>query len=275
MDALLIAANWLLPLIYLAVVIDYGATFILRVRTHVRNPWIGLAILFHATFLVLRGFWSGRPPLASNPEILSVIALSCAIVYWAIELAGRDRRAGVFFFMLIFLFQYTSSMLPVGQPAGAGISQASAQQGWGRLHVLPASLAYTALAFAAVYAMLYLLGRRNLKRHRLGLLFDRLPPLELLGRMNWYALVGGFVLMTITVATGCLLFAHAGHPEQRTALEPKVASKIIIGTLAWIIYAAAILGRLLGKWPVSRVCRVAVAGFVVIIVLLVTSIVLS
>lgn len=44
MDALLSVTNWLVPLVYLALAIDYGATFILRIRTHARNPGVILAI---------------------------------------------------------------------------------------------------------------------------------------------------------------------------------------------------------------------------------------
>ncbi|GAG51571.1 unnamed protein product, partial [marine sediment metagenome] len=109
MDELLIIANWLVPLIYLAMVIDYGATFLLRLRTYVRNRWVLIPILFHAAFLVLRGIQLGSLPIGSTVEILSVIALSSTIVYWVMELLSRDRRAGFFVFSLIFLFQYTSS----------------------------------------------------------------------------------------------------------------------------------------------------------------------
>ena len=38
MNAVFRTANWLLPLLYLVVLIDYGATFFLRTRTHKRNP---------------------------------------------------------------------------------------------------------------------------------------------------------------------------------------------------------------------------------------------
>jgi len=270
----LFIGTWALPLIYLALVIDYGATFILRVRTRPHNPWVPLAVAFHAALLVLRGAWIGALPLVTNPEILSVMALSAAAVYWVTELASGDRRTGVFVFLLIFLFQYTSSVFLSGTYLGAGAGQAAGQVGWGRLHFLPASFAYTALAFAAVYAMLYLLGQRDLKQHRIGLLFDRLPPLELLGRMSWYALLVGFALMTATMVTGAVLFSRRGSPEQ-AGVETKVAAKIIIGSVAWVIYAVAVGGRLVGKWSVRRVSQIAAAGFLVVLLVLVMSMILS
>ncbi len=274
MDIALFIGTWALPLIYLALVIDYGATFILRVRTRPHNPWVPLAVAVHVALLVLRGAWIGALPLATNPEILSVMALSAAAVYWVTELASRDRRTGVFVFLLIFLFQYTSSVFLSGTYLEGGAGEAAGQVGWGRLHFLPASFAYTALAFSAVYATLYLLGQRDLRQHRIGLLFDRLPPLELLGRMSWYALLVGFVLMTAAMITGSVLFSRGASSEQAT-VGMKIAMKIVIGSIAWAIYAVAVGGRLVGKWSVQRVSQIAAVGFLVILLLLVMSMILS
>ena len=271
MDMLLSILNWFLPLIYLALAIDYGATFILRNRTHVRNPGIILAILFHVAFLLLWSVRFGGLPLVSNYEILSVVALSSVVVYFAIELVTRDRRAGVFVFLLIFLMQYTSSnvlsvVIARGDPAAGGR---------GGLHVLPAVLAYTGLAFGAVYATLYLVGQWNLKHHNFGLLFDRLPPLDLLGRMSFQSLLVGFVFMTITMITGGMLF-HSHAPGGGTiSMEAKLLAKIIIGSIAWIICAVDVFGKYVLKWSVSRVSAITLAGFLIIAALFITSLVLS
>ena len=265
MDVLVSAANWLLPLVYLALAIDYGATFILRTRTHARSPGVLLAVILHIAFLVLWGVHSQRPPLTSIPELLSVIALCCAILYGGTELLCRDRRAGVFVFLLVFLLQYSSSIF---------LTATKGQGGSGQYHMIPASLAYTSMAFAAMYALLYLTGQRNLKQHRFGLLFDRLPPLELLGKMSGYALLVGFGLMTVTIVTGSVFFGRSGG-ERSLLSNPKILTKIITGLVAWGACAVAILGKWFGKWSVSSVSRIALVGFLVVVVLFATSIILS
>jgi len=269
MDMVLDIGEWLLPLVYLALAIDYGATFILRTRTHARNPGVLAAIVLHLAYIVLRGVDLGGPPLATNAEVLSMVALASAIVYWAIERFTHDRRAGVFVFMLVFLCQYTASLLLAGAPA---IATDASKYHWGRLHIVPASLAYTAMAFAALYALLYLVGQRNLKQHRFGLLFDRLPPLELLGKMCWHAMLVGMAFMTIAMITGAMMF-HSGAASE--TLKLKVAAKIVIGSIAWLTYAAAMLGRWVAKWALPRIAAIAVAGALIVVVLFVTSIALS
>ena len=275
MASLLVVLNWLLPLFYLAVLIDYGATFFLRTKVSARNRWLAPLLGVHTGFLVLRAIRLGQPPLINVYEILSVLALSTAIVYAVVEFAGRDRRTGVFVFLLVFLFQYTSSSflaqgIAVGQVAGG-----EGQSGWARLHIVPALVAYTAFAIAAVYGLLHILAQRNLKLHHFGLLFDRLPSLDLLGRMTWYALLSGFVFITLTMVTGPILFSHPGAVGQGDVAGAKVTAKIVIGSVAWVIYVVAVLGKLLRKWPAAWISKVAVTGFVVIMILFIVSGVLS
>ncbi len=267
MSSLLIIVNWLLPLLYLALLVDYGTTFFLRTKAQVRNPWLAPVLCVHAFFLILRSVQLGQPPLGNVYEILSVLALSTGAVYAALEFASRDRRSGIFIFLLVFLFQYTSSSF-----LGASSSEST---GWGRLHIVPALVAYTAFAISAVYGLLHLLAERNLRKHRFGVLFDRLPSLDLLGRMTWHALLGGFIFITITMITGPLMFGHGDSGADVQSLDAKVIAKIVIGSIAWLIYVVAVLGKLLGKWPSRRISSVAVTGFVVIMILLIVSGILS
>ena len=79
MTSLLVIVNWLLPLLYLALLVDYGATFFLRTKAQVRHPWLVVVLCVHALFLVLRTLELGHPPLGDVFEILSVLALSTEI----------------------------------------------------------------------------------------------------------------------------------------------------------------------------------------------------
>lgn len=274
MASLLAVAFALLPLVYLALLLDYGTTFLLRRQPRARSPWLWAGLAVHAAALVLWSVHHHRPPLARNEEILSVLALATAGVYAFVEMTSRDRRTGVFVLVLVLLFQYASSILQAGTfaeapaaPLGGGSSV------WSRLHVVPALVAYTALGFAAVYGVLYLLAQRELHGGRFGVLFDRLPPLESLGRMTWHVLLVGFVAITAAIAVTPFMFG--GGDGGANVSDPKIVAKIITGSVAWLLYAAAVLGRWIGKWSPARVAWVAVAGFVAVVALLATSALLS
>jgi ABC-type uncharacterized transport system permease subunit len=270
---LLAFVNWLLPLLYLGVLIDYGAAFFLRRDTHARKPWLAVVVGLHLLFLVARGLQQGAPPLDTSHELLSLVAVATALVYLVVEFASRDRRTGVFVLLPVFLFQYTCStflMHSFTVPAAA-----QAQSTWARLHVVPAVLAYTGLTIAAVYGLLHLLAQRDLKQHRFGLLFDRLPSLDLLSKMTWQALLVGFLFMTVVIVTGPFLVRHTEAVQQDAAWAAKVGTKIVIGSIAWLTYLAAVIGKAVRKWPASRISGIAVGGFFVIMVLLGTSMILS
>ena len=266
MEMILTVAEWLLPLLYLVLVIDYGVTFFQRVRAHSHNLWIPVIIVLHAAFLTLRGIHFNRPPLFNGYELLSVISLSTTIVYYIVERVSRDRRTGVFVFLVVFLLQYTSSVFLT--EASVVASGGGARQGWLSVHTVAAMLAYTALALAGVHGALHLIGRRNLKRHNVGLLFDRLPPLQSLGRVSWYAIVSGLVFITIAVATGSKMKGDG-------PMSAKIVTKIVMGSVTWVVCAAAVLGKGLGKWSDSRVAWIATVGFLTVAGLFVASLVLS
>jgi len=268
MPLLLAVGGAVLPLAYLALVIDYGATFFLRTRTRGRTPLLLVMVAVHLGYLVLWGLEAGHAPVTGTPEVLSVLALATAAVYAWVEAVSGDRRTGLFVLLLAFLFQYAASFLTAGASAGAAGPSAGPHAGGLRagLHVLPALVAYTAMAFAGVYGALYLAARRALRRHRFGVLFDRLPPLETLGPMAWHALLTGFAAMTVAIAVTPLMFGEGGGEY-----SAKIVSKIVTGSVAWGVCAAAVLGRWLGRWPLARTSAVAVVGFLLVMALLAVS----
>lgn len=268
MQTALAIAGAVLPLLYLAVVLDYAATFLLRRRERGRSLALWGVVAAHAVYFVAR-FLAGRGlPVAHSWELLSALALTVAAVYGVLELVGRERRTGVFVLLLAFLFQYASSMATrLGPAPGASLSP-SEESLWGGVHVLAALVAYTAVALGGVYGLLYLSARRQLRARRFGVLFDRLPPLEGLGRMTWHAVVVGVVCMTIVIAASPLMVA-AGPAGQ--GMTPKLLVKIVTGLVAWGLYATAVVGHWKRGWSLRRVAVVAVAGFVLAAVLLVAS----
>jgi ABC-type uncharacterized transport system permease subunit len=197
------------------------------------------------------------------------------MVYCVVEFASHDRRTGMFVFVPVFLFQYTSSVLLMNTVGALGDVQGGGEFSWARLHVVPAVVAYVGVTTAAVYGLLHLIARRNLKRHVFGLLFGRLPPLEQLGKMSLCALLVGFAFMTAAIATGPAILHATGTAGGARMWDPKISTKIVTGSVAWVIYLVAVVGRAGRKWPVSTVCWFAVSGFVLVAILLAASAVLS
>lgn len=271
MNVILNLVNWLVPLLYLGLLIDYGSTFFLRTRTRGRPLALTAVLAVHVVCLALWGLHQGRAVPVSNWEVLAVVAAATAGLYCIVEWATRDRRTGVFVILAVFLMQYTAAIvLPHTELPETATEP---QRPWACLHVLPAIVAYTALMIAAIYGVLHLLARRDLKRHRFGLLFDRLPPLERLGLMNTHAMLAGFIFMTLSIVSGMLLLDRTGLGSG--PFEAKILVKILAGSAAWVIFGVALGGRWLWKWDYARMARVTLAGFVLVVAILIASILLT
>ena len=247
MDTLLTVGQWLLPVLYLALVLDYGAAFITRNPTKARHGLLPAVIALHVIMLLLRYLRLGYLPLLDAFEILTLVALSITVVYCIMELAGQDQRVGVFVFLVVFLMQYSSSMF-LGREPSPQASEVAVQLGPMSIHTVAAIFAYTSLAMAAVHGGMFIVGRRDIRKRQFGFLFDRLPPLETLSRVSRYGLMSALIFMTIAVVTGAFAFGHAGQNGHDGAMTAKVISKIVLGLSTWLICAVGIIGKALGRW---------------------------
>lgn len=270
MDGVLNLLNWLLPLAYLGLLLGYGIDFFLHAQASGRN-WALLPVLvLHAGYWVLRGHALGHYVPVKGPEVMCILALATALIYTIIEYAGRERRTGLFVFLAVFLFQYTASLFmapTAGAASAAGIAVPPGSD-WARVHILPAVAAYVGFTLAAIYGLLFLIAQRSLKSHKVGVWFDRLPALDRLALMCWHAMLVGFAFVTVSLVSGATMQAGG-------EMNAHVLVRIIAGSAAWVIYAVAIVGRLIARWPASRFCRVAVFGFVFALAIMAAGILLS
>jgi len=127
------------------------------------------------------------------------------------------------------------------------------------LHVGAAALGTGALALAFGLSLLYLASENQLKHHRPGRLFERLPSLDLIDKASYRLAVWGFVFLSLAIATGSLASRESlGTP---LPLGPKQGFAI----LAWALLATMIQARLVAGWRGRRVAMLVVAGFVLLL----------
>lgn len=113
-------------------------------------------------------------------------------------------------------------------------------------------LALMAVSFAA--AALYLVQHRVLKRREFGVLFQFLPPLEQLDRLNHLALVIGFPVLTVGVVLA------AGYLGQSASTGTR-AAHLGWGLLSWAILGAIAALRFRGALTGRRAAKASVLGF--------------
>jgi ABC-type uncharacterized transport system permease subunit len=221
-----------MPLLYAGLVTLYALAFfgVSSAADRIRSRFLKATVLVHVGYLVLRTAAFDHPPITSVFEIMSMLAAAIAVAYAYIEMRTKATNTGMFILLLAFLFQTASSLFIKDLTV---IPEYLHSRVLG-FHVSAALLGYTAISLSAVYGFLYLMLYHEIKSSRFGLIYTRLPNLEMLEAMSHRAVVFGFYLLTVAILVG-LVWLPRVFP-QFSYLDPK-----LVGTLAiWVLYATGL-----------------------------------
>jgi ABC-type uncharacterized transport system permease subunit len=126
-------------------------------------------------------------------------------------------------------------------------------------HVAVAMLASAFFAIGAAHAVLMAVLEKRLHGHARGAAPAGMPPLLTMERMLFQVLGAGFVLLTLTLASG-ILFS-----EEIFGRALRFDHKTVFGLLAWLIFAMLLLGRAAYGWRGRVALKGTFAGFVVLL----------
>lgn len=249
--------NILLPILYLGTFSVYFYDFMKGEKKfiNVKRLFIFITLLIHFFYLLIRTFEFEHPPITNVFEIFTVLAFSITFSYFLLELITDIRGTGPFIIIISFVFQLISSMFIVDQ---FEVKEVLKNNLLG-VHVINALLGYSGFTISAVYGFLYLTLYKDLKENRFGLIFNRLPNLEVLEKLSFYSAVLGFILLTIAIIIGVIWLPQA-FPEF-SFIDPK-----LIGTaLVWLLYGIGIFTKIFSKWRGKKLVLLSITGFVIAI----------
>ncbi|MDP3829990.1 MAG: cytochrome c biogenesis protein CcsA, partial [Ignavibacteriaceae bacterium] len=127
------------------------------------------------------------------------------------------------------------------------------------VHVFHALLGYAGITISAVYGFLYLTLYKEIKTNKFGLIFDRLPNLEILERLSFSSAVIGFIALSIATTIG-LIWLPQAFPDFSYA-DPK----LIVTFIVWLMYGVGIILKTTGQWRGKKVVVLSIAGFLLAI----------
>jgi len=114
-----------------------------------------------------------------------------------------------------------------------------------RVHVLLSLLAYAVLALATAQAVLVWVQRRRLHSHRPGGIMNALPPLEQTESLLIALLATGFILLTLSLASGFFYLEDM--------FAQNLVHKTTLSGAAWLTYGVLLFGRWRFGWGGKRV----------------------
>ncbi len=223
-----------------------------------KGAWMALlcGVLFQSVELALKTVQDGHLPVVSSQESLAFLAWILVLTYLLLQLRFHLRILGSFVSPLAVVFILASNILPDTILPKSGILQS----GWVVVHITSFFLAYALFALAFSAGIMYLLQERNIKDKQFGYLYNRLPSLERLDKINYVCLMIGFPLMTIGLIAG---FAYASAVwKSPWSWDPKE----ILALITWGIYAVLLHERLAVGWRGKRAAWLAIFGFSAIMI---------
>jgi ABC-type uncharacterized transport system permease subunit len=206
----------------------------------------GLALQF--ADLMHRGRALGSVPYRTLGGSVSLYGWMLGIAF--LLLLARHRENAIGAFLIPFVVFATAAGLLL--PDATSVPGSGTHGSLFALHVTLAILAYAAFTFSFVLAVLYLIQSRQIRQRQTGILFARLPALEVIGRMNRTIVSFGLAVLSLSLVFGLVWAERVWSSLQ----DPKIA---------WAILTLVIYGLLLWKdrrgWEGPRVALLSILGF--------------
>ena len=252
-------AHTLIPL----AAFSYGISLLLYAQfLHAGRELIGrlasaflvIGVVLHYFALLERARALHTVPYHDLYGSMSLFGWLLALTYVALEIYHRQRSVGAFVLPFILIFFLAAHLAPADRltPTTArGIAFA--------LHVTLSILAYAAFALSCVFSLLFLGEERLLRKHKMGDMVWRLPPLELLERMSQSSVLLGIISITIGTALGFLWV------DRLTGQFWHFDSKYVATLLVLFLYSAYFYISRSAAWRGSRASRFCILNFVVVI----------
>ena len=210
----------------------------------------GLAL--HFADLLHRARELGSVPYRTLGGSVSFFGWMLGLAFLALALRHRERATGPFLIPVIIVATVAGLLLPDSPSAPARGTQGSVFA-W---HVTLAILAYAAFALSFVLSVLYLIQSRQIRRGRQGPLFSRLPPLEVLGRMNRTSVSIGLAVLALSIVLGLVWAERFWTTLADPKVEWAVLTLLVYGLLLWMDRRG---------WEGPRVALLSILGFSVVL----------
>jgi ABC-type uncharacterized transport system permease subunit len=128
-----------------------------------------------------------------------------------------------------------------------------------KAHLLISMFAYSLFTIASLHVLLMALLERRLHGGELPSALQKLPPLLTMETLLFRIISAGFVLLTLTLASG-IVFS-----EELFGKAMRFNHKTVFGILSWLIFAALLGGRQFYGWRGRIAVRWTLTGFLMLV----------
>jgi cytochrome c-type biogenesis protein CcsB len=218
---------------------------------------LGVGLLFHTVNISLRSMETGHGPYTTGFEITSFLAWAIVVIFFITEWKYKIQDLGAFIIPVVFLIFLYSAF----QSREYSLINESATMFWLTMHRTLSIIGYAAFAIGFGVAVMYLIQENQVKRKKLGVMYFRMPSLEVLDNLNHKAIAFGFPLFTLGFMTGSIW--NIKTDESLFSWDLFRTWPLIA---VWLIYCGIFFGRLIVGWRGKKAAQGSILGFVTIVV---------
>ena len=259
-NTLLIILTYAVSLLYIISLGLYGADFFKgsAVAKTYKQPALIVTIVAHVAYIGFLTAPEGYRISYSSSMLMSMVALTLAVIYMFIEFSTKTDKTGFFILSFSAGAEILSSILLL---TSSGNGPAFSGLGIG-IHLLAAIFSFSAIAIAGLYSFLYLLLFRQIKNNKFGFLFENLPNLEVLEQLIKHAVAFGFLFLSITLLAGVI--GSIQTSEVVNLFETRLIALIVI----WLFYGASLFIKKLFGWDTIHMAYLLIGFFVLVTILI-------
>ncbi len=257
MELVISFLNTVLPVFYFIATYLYGMYFF-REDTFAEkymSPVLKTTVFIHFVEIVLRGWYYHHFPLASVAEAMSVLALAAVLIYLFLETRLNVKTTGYFILVFVFFLQLFSSAFISFTKNIPDILHSPLFS----VHTSMAILSYSGFAISFLYSLMYLLLFHDIKSSRFGVIYSRLPSLEVLSGLNYSSAAVGFSFLTLAMFLGVIWSRNVFGSY--FVDDPK----IFLVYATWVIYGTELFGGKVLKWSNKKLAYLSLGGFIFIV----------
>jgi len=253
-------AMWFAMALYAGATVLYVYYFLekRRVISWYATFLTGAGFLFQTAAIIFGWIATGRFPVAGPFNSLLLAAWGLVAVYFVVEHLVKVKVLGT------LLLPVAVVALVTAQIVGPAASVKPIVQGWlVGIHVTLLALANAGFAVAAGSSILYLVQETQLKRHHTSVLLKRLPSLGQADALANTAVIWAYPTYTAGLLLGVLRAVDKLHGNWW--LDPRV----MVAGVVWLIFGVYLYLRYRGTLSTRGAAYLALAGFMVVIILFV------
>ena len=223
---------------------------------------------FSHTFVIgMQTVAYGHIPIAGPTSAISTFVWLLALAYLYTEMTTDERAMGVFIVPLLVALHVIPALNP-----GVESRSAVLESPLFGVHVFSLLFAYASFGLACVIGITYVLLFKEIKAKHLGIFYARLPSLQVLDRMNYAAIMIGWIFFTIGLIVGAVWAGQAQTYAPGVQQLPVLSlqdPKIFVALVCWGVYSFEVFAARRIGWGGRRAAYLSALGFAIVLLNLV------